>query len=96
MLPKKTLPEDNLGVWRPPLSVEMAGVLSFEERPMIVFVYVNPSRQVGDVEHIKVFASEGAAERWFKANDPEGVAFEYDVMEESAEQLDPFFESPGG
>jgi|EndMetStandDraft_7_1072992.scaffolds.fasta_scaffold126334_3 hypothetical protein len=29
-----------------------------EERPMTVFVYVNTSRQIGDVEHIKVFANQ--------------------------------------
>lgn len=27
----------------------------------------------------KVFADEDAAQRWFKENDPEGVAFEYPV-----------------
>jgi hypothetical protein len=35
---------------------------------------------VGDVDHLKVFASEEAAERWFRENDPEGVAFEYPVI----------------
>ena len=29
---------------------------------MTVFVYVNPSKQVGDPEHIKVFANDDAAE----------------------------------
>jgi hypothetical protein len=48
---------------------------------MTVFVYVNTARQVGDVEHIKVFASVDAAERWFEENDPEGVAFEYEVID---------------
>ena len=47
---------------------------------MTVFVYVNTSRQVGDVEHIKVFATTEAAEEWFEENDPEGVAFEYEVI----------------
>jgi hypothetical protein len=42
-----------------------------------VFVYVNTSVQVGDPEHLKVFASREVAERWFDENDPEGVAFEY-------------------
>jgi hypothetical protein len=46
------------------------------EGPMTVFVYVNTSKQVGDPEHIKV-----AAEKWFEENDPEGVAFEYEVLE---------------
>jgi hypothetical protein len=46
---------------------------------MTVFVYVNTSKQVGDKDHIKVFANEDAAETWFEANDPEGVAFESSV-----------------
>jgi hypothetical protein len=48
---------------------------------MTVFVYVNTSKQVGDVEHLKVFASQEAAETWFEENDPEGVAFEYEILE---------------
>jgi hypothetical protein len=48
---------------------------------MSVFVYVNTSRQVGDPENIKVFATADAADRWFEENDPEGVAFEYEVLE---------------
>jgi hypothetical protein len=43
------------------------------------FVYVNTSKQVGDADHLKVFANEDAAETWFKENDPEGVVFEYEV-----------------
>jgi hypothetical protein len=31
--------------------------------------------------HIKVFCNEDAAETWFEENDPEGVAFEYEVLE---------------
>jgi hypothetical protein len=48
---------------------------------MTVFVYVNNSKQVGDPDHIKVFANVDAAETWFEENDPEGVAFEYEVLE---------------
>ncbi|WP_201724346.1 hypothetical protein [Bradyrhizobium centrolobii] len=48
---------------------------------MTVFVYVNTSKQVGDKEHIKVFVNQDAAEKWFEDNDPEGVAFEYEVFE---------------
>ena len=48
---------------------------------MTVFVYVNTSKQVGDPEHVKVFAIQDAAETWFEENDPEGVAFEYEVLE---------------
>jgi hypothetical protein len=46
--------------------------------PMTVFIYVNTSRQVGDAEHLKVFANVDAAEKWFEENDREGVAFEYE------------------
>ncbi|MEH2501426.1 hypothetical protein V1290_000237 [Bradyrhizobium sp. AZCC 1578] len=35
---------------------------------------MNTSKQVGDPEHIKVFATTDAAEKWFEKNDPEGVA----------------------
>jgi hypothetical protein len=45
-----------------------------------VWIYVDTSKQVGDVDHLKVFASKDAAERWFAENDPEGVAFEYPVL----------------
>jgi hypothetical protein len=46
-----------------------------------VWIYVNTSKQVGDAEHIKVFATTDAAETWFAENDPEGVTFEYEVLE---------------
>jgi len=39
------------------------------------------SKQVGDRDHLKVFANADAAETWFAENDPEGVAFEYEVLE---------------
>jgi hypothetical protein len=45
-----------------------------------VFIYVNTSKQVGDADHLKVFANVDAAEKWFEENDPEGVAFEYEVL----------------
>jgi len=38
-------------------------------------------KQVGDSEHIKVLANQDAAETWFEENDPEGVAFEYEILE---------------
>jgi hypothetical protein len=47
---------------------------------MTVFIYVNTSKQVGDADHLKVFANVDAAEKWFEENDPEGVAFEYEVL----------------
>ena len=51
---------------------------------MSVFVYVNTSRQVGDPDHLKVFAYAEAAAVWFAENDPEGVAFEYEVIQPPA------------
>jgi hypothetical protein len=48
---------------------------------MTVFVYVDPNKQVGDRDHIKVFANQDAAETWFEENDPLGVALEYEVLE---------------
>jgi hypothetical protein len=39
---------------------------------MIVWVYINTAKEVGDVGDLMVFASEEAAERWFAENDPEG------------------------
>ena len=47
---------------------------------MTVFLYVSTSKQVGDADHVKVFANADAAEKWFEENDPEGVAFEYEVL----------------
>lgn len=58
------------------------GPAQAQEGSMTVFVYVNTAKQVGDVDHIKVFSTVDAAEKWFEENDPEGVAFEYDVIED--------------
>ena len=52
-----------------------------QERSMTVLIYVDTSKQVGDPDHLKVFANADAAETWFEENDPEGVAFEYEVLE---------------
>ena len=46
---------------------------------MTVWIYVDTSKQVGDREHLMVFANQEAAQAWFDENDPEGVAFEYEV-----------------
>jgi hypothetical protein len=47
---------------------------------MSVWIYVDSSKQVGDPEHLKVFANADAADKWFKDHDPEGVALEYPVV----------------
>jgi hypothetical protein len=35
-----------------------------------VLVCANTNAEVGDVDHLKVFANEDAAERWFRENEP--------------------------
>ena len=44
---------------------------------MTVLIYVDTSKQVGDPDHLKVFANADAAEARFAKNDAEGVVFEY-------------------
>jgi hypothetical protein len=51
------------------------------EGRMKVLIYVDTRKQVGDRDHLRVFAGEDAAETWLQENDPEGVVFEYEVME---------------
>ena len=46
-----------------------------------VWIYVDTSKQVGDVDHLKVFVDEATADTWLTENDPEGAAFEYEVIE---------------
>ena len=52
-----------------------------EIMPGLVTVWIYSNKEVGDVDHLKVFANEDAAERWFTEHDPEGVAFEYPVAD---------------
>jgi hypothetical protein len=47
---------------------------------MTVWIYVDTRYRVGHPEYIKAFADPEAAERWFRENDPEGVAFQYEVI----------------
>jgi hypothetical protein len=47
-----------------------------------VWIYVDTNKEVGDVDHLKVFATAELADEWCKENDPEGVAFGYEVIEE--------------
>lgn len=46
-------------------------------------LYVDGHKSVGDADHIKAFTSRAAADKWFRENDPEGVAFEYEVMDDA-------------
>ena len=49
-----------------------------------VWIYVDTSKEVGDVDHIKVFGTSELADEWLKENDPEGVAFQYEVLGDEA------------
>jgi len=61
------------------------GKAEAEEGPMTtVWIYVDTSKEVGDIDHLKVFATSELADEWFKENDPEGVAFEYEVLGDEA------------
>ena len=44
---------------------------------MTVSIYVDTSKEVGDVDHLKVFASREAAETWLAENDSEGVVLRF-------------------
>ena len=46
-----------------------------------VWIYVDTKYHVGHPDHLKVFANPVAADEWFRENDPEGIAFEYEVLE---------------
>ncbi|MCC8951370.1 hypothetical protein H8A97_41595, partial [Bradyrhizobium sp. Arg62] len=50
-----------------------------------VWIYTDTNKHVGDADHLKVFATGEAADAWFKANDPGGVAFLYPVIEEESD-----------
>ncbi|WP_143273775.1 hypothetical protein [Bradyrhizobium canariense] len=39
------------------------------------------SRDVGDVDWVRLFASQGCAEKWVEQNDPTGKIWEYPVQE---------------
>jgi hypothetical protein len=55
---------------------------------MKVLIYVDTSKEVGDVDHLKVFADQEAADAWFAEHDPEGVAFEYLVTETASKNIE--------
>jgi hypothetical protein len=54
-----------------------------EERPMTnVWIYVDTNKEIGDRDHLKVFATPELAKKWIKENDQEGIMFAYEVFEE--------------
>jgi hypothetical protein len=38
-----------------------------------VWIYINTAREVGDVDHLKVFATADAADAWFAEHDPRAL-----------------------
>jgi hypothetical protein len=46
-----------------------------------IWIYVDTRYHVGHPDHIKAFASPAAADEWSEANDPEGLAFEYEIIQ---------------
>jgi hypothetical protein len=71
----QTLP--NIGRRRTCRNAQPSGM----ELSKTVGIYLDTGKQVGDVDHLKVFASEEVTKRWFVAHDPDGVAFEYPISE---------------
>ena len=51
------------------------------QRRMLCTVCDHRGADAGHPDHLKVFANPVATDEWFKANDPKGAAFEYDVLE---------------
>ena len=47
--------------------------MGLESLMKTVWIYVDTSKQVGDRDHLKVFANSDLADEWFVVNDPEGV-----------------------
>jgi hypothetical protein len=45
-----------------------------------VWIYVDTKYHPGHPDHLRVFTTPDAADEWFKDNDPEGVAFGYEIL----------------
>lgn len=54
-----------------------------EHEQKSVWIYEDGHKRVGDVDWIKVFATEEAANKWLAENDSEGVAWAYPVEGQS-------------
>ncbi|WP_342710747.1 DUF5658 family protein [Bradyrhizobium sp. B124] len=47
---------------------------------MKVWIYTDTSKNIGDPQYLKVFATSEAAQPWLKQNDPHGVAIAYEII----------------
>ncbi|MET4041851.1 hypothetical protein ABIC03_003542 [Bradyrhizobium sp. RT6a] len=54
-----------------------------EQRQELVWIYEDGHKHIGDVDWIKVFATEEAASAWLAKNDPEGIAWAYPIEAET-------------
>jgi hypothetical protein len=46
-----------------------------------LWIYFDTRKRLGSDNRLMVFADLNAAEKWFAENDPEGEAFEYEVLD---------------
>ena len=76
--------ENLLPGWRSS-ALRARGPFVSRRTPMTVLIYVDTSKQVGDRDHLKVFAEVEAGGGMFAENDTPGVAFEYDVIDRPAD-----------
>jgi hypothetical protein len=44
------------------------------------WIYVDIRYRAGHPDHLKVFINPVAVDEWCKENDPEGAAFDYEVL----------------
>ncbi|MGY3483140.1 hypothetical protein ACVW1C_001023 [Bradyrhizobium sp. USDA 4011] len=47
---------------------------------MKVWIFTDTSKAVGDPEHLKVFATNEAAQAWSEQNNHDGAAFAYEIV----------------
>jgi hypothetical protein len=45
-----------------------------------VWIYIDRHHNAGHPDHVRVFATREAAEKWLENIDPNGLVFEYDVL----------------
>jgi hypothetical protein len=48
----------------------IGGSASLRGTMKTVWIYVGTRKEVGDIDHLKVFATARAAEEWFEESDP--------------------------
>ena len=83
MIPSSRIAKDKTEIAPILWSSHKLSAADAQEGPMTtVWIYVDTNKEVGDVDHLKGLATAEFADEWFKENDPERVAFGYEVIEE--------------